>query len=383
MRVALVLDQFDPRRGGAEIATSQFAAELLRRGHEVHVVAKRFAEPPAGVPIVAHPVGRVRSSIDFARAAEAKLRSLSLDLIHDMGGGWYCDVFQPHAGSPIAVSRQKLLLLPRWTWPWKRGFDRLTPRHRRFRKLLARQCVDDGRLLIAGSKLTAEHFQRFHAVRPERIRVIYNGVDTRRFTPENRTAHRETVRRNLGIDDDTVLLLIVAKNCRLKGVPTLLRAMGRLVARRMPVHLLVVGSSRIRRYVRAAERLGAAAKVTFAGSVEEVVPFYAAADVYVHPAIYDTCSLVVLEALASGLPVITSRFNGAGELLTEGVQGYVLSDPTDADELLGRIESLLEGGTRDGMGEAARRLALQHTFTRHVDEMLAVYQEVRGLRRAA
>ena len=159
MRIGLVLGRFDPRCGGAEQSTVQYALGLARRGHEVHVVAKSFGPQAHGVPIVAHPTGEVRSRIAFAEAAEATLRSLSLDVVHDMGWGWYCDVFQPRGGSWMALSEQKLLLLPRWLRPGKRLFDRLTPRHRQFARLLERQCADDGRLVVAMSRMTAEHFR--------------------------------------------------------------------------------------------------------------------------------------------------------------------------------------------------------------------------------
>ncbi len=381
MRVGLVIERFDPRRGGAELSTVQFATQLAERGHQIHVVARRFGEVVHRLPIIAHLVSGGRTRVGFAEAAEAELRSLSLDLVHDMGSGWYCDVFQPHGGSPVAVSRQKLLLLPRWMRPIKRAFNRLTPRYREFQTLLNRQCADDGRILVALSQMTAEHFQQFHGVKPERIRLIYNGVDTRRFSPAHRADHRRAVRRQLGVGERTVVLLIVAHNFALKGVPTLLRAMGRLTARRAPVHLVVVGGKRTRRWTRRAERLGAAGAVTFTGPVEDTVPWYAAADVYVHPAFYDNCSLVVLEALASGLPVVTSRLNGAGELLTEGVEGYIVSDPADADELLDRLEPLWDPDVRQRMGQSARQLALNHTSAQKVDQILAVYQEVSRARR--
>ncbi|MFH1923203.1 MAG: glycosyltransferase family 4 protein, partial [Planctomycetota bacterium] len=137
-----------------------------------------------------------------------------------------------------------------------------------------------------------------------------------------------------------------------------------------------VGGKRLRHYERTTARLGAASAVTFTGTVHDTVPFYAAADVYVHPTYHDSCSLVVLEALASGLPVITSRLNGAAELLTEGVEGAVMPDPADVDDLLARLEPMFDPSVRIRMGRAARRLAMEHTLERNVNEVLAVYEEV-------
>ena len=382
MRIGLVVEQFDPLRGGKEQWSAQFASQLLERRHEVHVVASRFGDQVCTMPIVPHRLEGVRSQIDFAEAAERKLRSLALDVIHDTGAGWYCDVLQPHGGSRRSLVKHNLLALPRWMRPVKRTVDRWLPRHRRFEAVMARQFVNDGRILLALSRQTQAELQQIHGVPPEQIRLGYNGVDPTRFSPAHRADYRRAVRRWLGVDEGTLLLLIVAHNFLLKGVPTLLQAMARLTAQGCPVHLAVVGGKRLRPYERTAARLGAGDTVTFTGTVRDTVPFYAAADVYVHPTFHDACSLVVLEALASGLPVITSRLNGAAELLTEGVEGYVISDPANVDELLVRLEPMFDSSRRNEMGQAARRLALEHTLERNVSEVLSVYEEVISRREA-
>jgi UDP-glucose:(heptosyl)LPS alpha-1,3-glucosyltransferase len=105
--------------------------------------------------------------------------------------------------------------------------------------------------------------------------------------------------------------------------------------------------------------------------------------VYVQPTFYDPCSLVALEALASGLPLVTSRYNGVSELMTDAAEGYVLHDPADVDELESRLESLMAEELRERMSQAARRLALRHTFDRNVDEILAVYAQFDRRRVAA
>ena len=378
MKVGLVLEQFDLRRGGAEQWTRQFAVQLLARGHEVHVVAERFSEEVQALPIVTHRLPRVRSRLAFAEAAQAKLRSLRPEVIHDMGSGWYCDVFHPHGGSWASVSERKLLLQPRWMRPLKQKVDRLLPRQRGYQALMSRQYADNGQVLVALSRAVADDFRCFHKVANERIRMVYNGVDTDRFSPANRAVYRAGIRGRLGVGDQTVLCLIVTHNFRLKGVPTLLRAIARLHARDAPVHLIVVGGKRVGGYVRAAERLGIGDVVTFVGRVDDPVPYYAAADLYAHPTFYDPCSLVVLEALASGLPVVTSSYDGAGELIGQGTEGFVVSDPADTRELVGRLEILLEQAVRQRMGRAARQLALKHTLRRNVDEILAVYDEAVG-----
>jgi len=376
MRIGLVLEQFDPRRGGLEQWSCRFAGLLAERGLEVHVVAERFGEQTAAMPIAAHRLGPVRSRLAFAEAAQAKLLSLAPDVIHDMGSGWYCDVFHPHGGSWVSLSQRKLLLLPRWLRPLKRGVDRLLPRQRGYQTLLSQQYADNGQILVALSQTTAADFRHFHGVPPERIRIVYNGVDTDHFSPRHRATHREPLRRQLGVDNQTLLALIVAHNFQLKGVSTLLRAMRRLLAEGRKAHLVVVRGKRLVPWRRMARRLGVGAAVSFVGPTDQTAPYYAAADLYVHPTLYDACSLVVLEAAASGLPVITTRLNGVTELLSDGSEALLISDPADVNELAGQMRVLFDGDLREKMGNAGRRMALENTFERNVNGILDVYQEI-------
>ncbi len=381
MKIGLVIESLDPRRGGAEQWTAQFAGWLARAGHEVHIVASQVAPEMASLGLTAHPLPRTRSRLEFAQAAEQQLERLSLDVTHDMGYGWHCDVFQPHGGSRAAANEQNLHLAPRWLRPIKRRVASCLPRYREFRRLAMAQYMADDRIYLALSRMVARDFERFHGVRREQIRLVYNGVDVERFSPEHRWRYRSVVRDELGVDDRETLLLIVAHNFRLKGVPTLLAAVGKLVRAGLPVRLAVVGGKRQPAIARLAARLGAANATTFVGPVDDAVPYYAAADVYVQPTFYDPCSLVVLEAWASGLPVITTRFNGAGELMTPGIEGWLIDNPADADELTARLLPLTDLAIRAPMALAARRLAVAHSFDRNCRELLAVYEGIAAARR--
>ena len=376
MKIGLVLERFDPGRGGLEKWCWRFAVGMLARGHQVHALAGSFSEAVRRLPITAHQLRATRSRLDFGRAAEEAARGLDLDVVHDTGAGWYCDVFQPHGGSRTAQIEQSLQLLPRYMRPAKRMAIKVLPRYREFAALMRRQYVDDGRVFLALSNRVADDFQRLHGVPPERIRVILNGVDTDQFSPQHREDHRRTVRRRLGVDDDTILLLIAAHNFRLKGVPTLIKAVSRLSALGRSVHLAVVGGKHLQAYRRKAALLGIGSRVTFVGAVDSAVPFYAAADVYVQPTFYDPCSLVVLEAMASGLPVITSRHNGVAELIRNDHEGGVIDDPASVNEFLDQLQPMFEPSVRRRMGQAARRTALKNTHERQCDAIQGLYSEI-------
>jgi UDP-glucose:(heptosyl)LPS alpha-1,3-glucosyltransferase len=373
VKIGLVVDNLDPRRGGAQGWTLQYAERLLARGHEVHVVTQEISGGAERLPLVPHCLGPISSHFGRAVAAEEMLRTLDVDLIHDIGVGWYCDVLQSEDGSRLAMWEHRLKLLPAWLRPLKRQMIGILPRYHSFRQIMTKQFGDPQRIVLAVSKMCADHYRQYHGVAAEQIRVVYHGADNRRFSPEHRNLHREPVRARLGIDDDEVVFLFVGHDYRRKGLATAIRAVEKLNADGGKARLLVVGGSRRSPLLRATPENRPT--VAWVGATNDPVPYYSAADAFVLPTFYDPCSLSVSEAVACGLPCVTSRFNGAAELLSEGVEGFVLADPADDCELFDRLAELMDPALRAQMGEAARRLAMQHSLDRNCDELMAIYQE--------
>ncbi|MEN6449651.1 MAG: glycosyltransferase family 4 protein [Thermoguttaceae bacterium] len=411
MRIGLVIEHFDPRRGGAEQWTGRLARWLLDQGHEVHIVCcdkaatvgrasevvaetaisgathgrgfvdgvaaddlpSQTATPPS--PIL-HRLGPARSRLAFAAAAETKLRGLSLDVVHDMGVGWFGDVLQSHDGSRLAQWDRKLLMLPPWLRPLKRRLIGVLPRYREFRKLAARQYGDPRRLVIAMSRRAADDYERYHGVRPSQIRVIYHGVDAQRLSPARSEEHRASMRSRLGFSNNDIVLLLMAHNFALKGLATLIRALGRLRRTGGAFQVAVVGHGRPARFVRLARTCGVGSAVRFLGPADDPLPYYSMADVYVQPTFYDSFGLTVLEAAACGRPIVTTQAAGVSELLTDGQDGYVLDDPGDDAGLAAQLQTLADPTVRTSMGRAARRLAERHTFDDNCRQIAAVYDEI-------
>jgi UDP-glucose:(heptosyl)LPS alpha-1,3-glucosyltransferase len=221
----------------------------------------------------------------------------------------------------------------------------------------------------------ADDYQRRHRIHADQIKVIYNGVDCQRFSPAHRASYRALVRRELGVDDSALLLLLAAHNFRLKGVPELLALAARLNANKRPVHVAVAGGKRVEKWRRTAKQLGLAGRVSFVGTIGNLVPYYAAADAYVHPTYYDPCSLVLLEAAASGLPIVTTRrYNGAVELFREDDEILVANDPTASSALYERVDALFDDRLRAKLSAAARRVALRNPIERNVAEIARLYE---------
>jgi UDP-glucose:(heptosyl)LPS alpha-1,3-glucosyltransferase len=325
-----------------------------------------------------HPVARTNSRWEFAVAAEQTARGLALDMVHDMGTGWHFDIFQPHGGSYAAWMDRRLDMYPAWFRAVKRPIDALLPRRRDYERHWRRQCEaveHSDATIIALSNLVANDFVELSGISPNRIAVIYNGVDCDRFSPALRAAHRAVVRRTLGVDDGTLLLLLAAHNFRLKGVPELLRIAAKLAKNGRCAHVVVAGGKRLKRWQLAAARLQIGDSVTFLGTVADMAPLYAAADAYVHPTYYDPCSLVLLEAAASGLPIVTTRKrNGAVELFRDD-EILTIEDPSASDAMYERIEALFDERLRKNLGAAARNAALRNPFERNVARIAQLYEK--------
>lgn len=375
MQIALVNYRHDARLGGGEHSTSRFARWLIDRGHEVHVVASSFGQRELSSGIIPHLVPRVRSAIGFAAALEERLKCLTVDIIHDMGFGWFCDIFQPRLGSRLANIEECLRVKPVWQQIIKRAARCVLPRHLQLQYLMKRQYRSDRRIYLALSKRVKSHFKLYHQVERDQSRLVYNGVDLDQFSPCWRLTFRSSVRQQIGASQRDLVLLSSAHDFQLKGVDTAVRAVGKLCSEGCAVKLIVAGRDKRRRiFQQLAQQCGA--EVIFAGDVPDMVPYYAAADVYVHPTRYDACSRSVLEALASGLPAVTSACDGSSELITPGCEGFVLEDPTNYCDLANHLRPFLDAGLRYEFGDEARQLAEKYSLDRMGKKMEEIYLEV-------
>ena len=373
MKVALVCERVDPAGGGLEQWIAALAPRLEQRGHEVHVVCFRVAAGAAGERVHALPWSPSR--LVRAAAVERALVALAPDLTHDTGVGWRYDVLHPQAGARLANHGRDLASLS----PAARLRRRLNPAlyrwRREVRELERRQYARTRGLVIAVSGMVARDLQSRCGVAAERLRIVPNGVDTERFAPARCAAMRAAARAQIGADATTPVFLFAARNPRLKGLLPLLRATALLRAGGSPLSVVVIGCAPEPGIRRAARHLGVADVVTFAGVVDDPAPLYGAADAFVLPTYYDACSLTVLEACACGLPVITTRHNGASELIAHDRDGFVLDDADDVRSLAALMARATDAAVRRRVAPAARALALRNTLERNVDGVLRAYGE--------
>lgn len=379
MRIAFVLDRYDSVGGGAQRWTHDHAQRLIQDGHHIHIYARSIKGAPAGARTHLVEIGSFARGrrLRFASTAERMLRNEKFDIVHDMGDGWHADVMMPHHGIRRYVYQQRSRLshgLFRWARPLAFAF---LPRYRDFRTMERKQYAKQGAAsIVAVSEMVRRQLLSTYPIDPSRVIVIHNGVDLDRFRPDEGAGNRNRIRSELKWQSRTIYLT-VAHDFKLKGVDRILSAMAHLRGRGRDAGLIVIGGGDIPKYERIARHMGVGNDVVFMGDQEDPVPYYHASDVFVLPTLYDPCPLVVMEALACGLPVITTSYNGATELMTLPRDGVVLNDPMNVMELALAMLRFDEAETARLAPEralASRRkdLCAKRMYEKHLD----VYREV-------
>ncbi|MBX3390543.1 MAG: glycosyltransferase family 4 protein [Phycisphaeraceae bacterium] len=379
MRIAFVLDRYDAVGGGAQRWTHDHAQRLLHDGHHIHIYARSIKGAPAGARTHLVEIGQLAAGrrLRFGAAVDRMLQNEKFDIVLDMGDGWQADVMMPHHGIRRYVYQQRSRLshgLLRWARPL--GFAVL-PRYREFRKMERLQYAKKGAAaIVAVSEMVRRQLLSTYPIEPSRVVVIHNGVDLGRFKPDDSGVNRDQIRSELKWQSRTIYLT-VAHDFKLKGVDRILAAMAHLRGRGRDAGLIVIGGGDIPKYERIARHMGVANDVIFMGDQEDPVPYYHASDVFVLPTLYDPCPLVVMEALACGLPVITTSYNGATELMTLPRDGVVLNDPMNVMELalaMLRFDEAETARLAPERATASRRVDL--CATRMYEKHLEVYREI-------
>jgi len=252
--------------------------------------------------------------------------------------------------------------------------------HRRlyYRLIAALEAYVYGRTGVskaAVSKKTAADLKESYPGSGE-IAVIYNGLDLECFSPQRCALLRACSRRALSIQDEEFVLLLIGNDWRNKGLNCLLEAMAQVADSRL--RALVVGSDHQTPFLPLIARLGLQGRVLFCPPRADVETYYAAADAYVGPSLDDAFAQPPAEAMACGLPVITSRQNGGSEIITHGCNGLILENPRDSKALADMIfELLTEPVLRNRLGAAAAETAQQYTWERNVALMRELFEKAK------
>lgn len=374
LRIAVLNRVFDPAGGGAERYSIALVEQLAQR-HEIHVFAQQIRHHAPGViyHLVAMPLRKPRwlNQLWYATATWWATRR-GFDVVHSHENTWHGQVQTVHV-LPVKYNlfhgrtgwRRALAWAKVWTSPrllTYLGLERL--------RFTARK----GRHVVATSASLGDTLAFTYPGTATVTTVITPGV-VLPGAPDS-AAERHAARVQLGLPPEAHCLLLVGNDYRKKGLGTLLRVLRVLPA---DVVLAVVGNpGQIPVFERQAQAEGVAGRVFFLGSLQDVAPAYRAADCLVHPTLEDTFAMVVLEAMAHGLPVVVSSaaYCGISSLLSHGADALLLDDPQDAAKLAATLQQVLgDEALRQQLGSQARAFASRYQWPDIARRQEAVYLE--------
>ncbi len=376
MRIALARYRYTPH-GGAERYLDGVAERLREGGAEVRILSSSWE-------------GAEKAVASWERIRVPKRPALFRPFLFALAVGrwarahpeWLLFSWERLPGAEIVragdgchaewLARKRALKAPRAA-----ALDRLRPLNRTLVQL-ERQMFQSEKLLavIANSARGKEEIVRHYGVPAENIFVVHNGVDLLRFPPAKREEARVGLRGRFGISGEETVFLFVGSGFARKGIGVLTDAAIALARAGMRFRVLVVGKGDPRPYLDRAASAGADGTLRFLGPVSGAEEFYLGADAFVFPTVYEPFSNACLEAMAAGLPVVTTRTNGVTEIFRDGDAGFVLEDPFDASALAGRMRELLDPALRGRMGAAARGAAEGVPLGTKVEEILGVLARV-------
>ena len=386
MKIAFITPDVSHQEGPAKVTACLI--ERLHKDHQVSVFSHSIAGIDLSkikhhkVPAVKHP--KFLEYITFLISSTIILAVLSLlrkrdfDIIHGYVCAFSTDVITFHFCEREGLRLEEANIIE---IPHKNASQKLKALdHKIYRRLAA---FIEGLIFghngsevrIVVSQHDKDLFVRHYGAATESIIVIPNGVDLKMFNPANRPLYRDRTRQKHGISRNAPVLLLAGGDWERKGVRYIIEALSLIP--RPDVKLLIVGSGDEKFYGQLAELKQVNERVIFISHSSNLWEYYAASDVFVFPTIYEPFGLVIAEAMASGLPVISSRLAGAADLIIDGVNGILLRDPSNVNDLAVKIELLLSNAElRKTMGKRARETAEKLSWEWVVQKTLAVYNMV-------
>lgn len=361
--------------GGGERFTHQLVQRLAAAGHEVHLFCQGWIDIPQGVRIHRVPKlagGSTVKTLGYALLAPRLARRVGVTLVHSFERTFRQDLYRAGEG----CHRQWLALRRQYLPGPLPSLDRARPFHWVTLSIERRICQGGGaKLIVVNSRMVERDLVTHYAPLRVGTALIRNGVDLDCFHPEVRAASRRQARQALGLAPDQFVLLTVGSGFRRKGVPTVLRALGHLSRQTTlaPI-MLVAGKGNPNLLTILAIQEGVEKQLRILGTVQDTLSLYAAADLFVLPSVYDPASTATLEALATGLPVVTTTVNGTSEIIDHRRSGWLLEDPADCMRLARLIEEAADPHVRLHVGEAGRKAVESCTWERHLTETLALYR---------
>lgn len=372
MRIALETLNCDRRAGIGRIVRA-LAREFLRADHEVHIVTQ---DPDCEVEGVAvHSLASVPGSKGLSKALfrfqeGQTLSRLRCDVCYSFGVGREANVVAAQSCHRAGMQAMKDLGLKSWERRSLGLYDKVSLADER-----ALMTPGKGQKIIACSGLVKKQLLQYYQIEPDHVTVIPNGVTCRTEGSGSETPGAAALRKVWGIGREDKVLLFIGNEFRRKGLKVILETLAKLS--RADLLLLVAGAGDEAPYRKQAESLGIGNRVRFLGPVEGPDRLFQAADLFVFPTLYEPFGMVVLEAMAAGIPVITSKSCGAVEGMADGVHGLYLEDPASSEELAEEVQRLLaDNDLRVTISVEGRARAREYSWEKVAARHLAVFEGI-------
>lgn len=382
MKIAIIIERFDKRLGGAETSVGELAEELRKRGIEATLlVAKSNTKDSHVIELCSDIAGKRVSLRHFEAALKLHLSQNHYDIIHSVLPFDFADVYQPRGGAyPEAAIRNAESYQSRIAVILKKITSFLNFRRSELLNAESKLCQPKNKTtVLCLSEYVAKQFAKHYNLSSDRIRIIVNGVNTDKSATDcvGKISIDLANKGWLNAPDRNTLFLFAGHNFRLKGLDCLMKAMNVAIANRPRTapKLIIAGSGNQQKYLKLANKLGITDNVFFAGPVSNIKAVLPICDVAVLPTFYDPCSRFILEALATPIPAITTMFNGASDLFENNTHGKIIDRPENIIALAAAISDYCEPANRQSAVKAivADSICRKVSIQRHADELVEFY----------
>lgn len=410
MRIALIIEHFDAARGGAERMTVWLAQQLVRRGHHVHVVCHNTsayinkyrratmgaswdadrsqqsypAEQAVADGVHVHKLGglKINTAIGFTRFGAHASRFCEdhhFDICHSMTVSWPADIYQPHAGIYARIQKQAVASRDGMDSHLKRLFLSLSPKQQTLlllEKNAFRPLNKGGvRCILSISGMMTRELADVYDISGSRVVELANPRMTDAPDLSLAAEKRAWLRSHLGITEQARVAVFVGHDFRRKGLHWAIETIKKT---KQPWYLLVVGLGKTRDYIEQINADGLQERVKMLGPTREVNSVYMAGDALLLPTFYDSFGLVAIEAMAHGLPVISTEFLGAGEIVQRSQAGVIVPTPRDTDAMARALDHLPASGPElDALRQRAIIGAGGMPGDAYVDKIMELYERVK------
>jgi len=380
MKILLVLRSFN-KKGGISRYTAELAERFVK-SNEVHLLTTNYDyEIPN---LIVHKKPMIKKPFWFqillnayynTKYSKNLKKKFDIDIIHSQGAeSLNCDVLTAHSCHRASIKKHNEIFkrecsfpkyfffkIARWLWPLNRIVLSIEKR-----------VIEKGsKKIIAVSKEVKREILENYKVPPEKIVVIPNGVDLEKFKPN--PSKRQEIRNKYNIKPNEKLLMFCGHNFRGKGLKFVIEALSNLSKE---VKLLVVGGDNPAPYIKLASKLGVKNRIIFTGTVSKNIEnYYQASDIFVFPTYYESFGLVVLEAMACGLPVLVSKVNGLEDIIKEGENGFFIK--RDPEDIRQKVNVLIRNkDLKNQISKNARKTAEKYSWDEVAKKTLQVYRKV-------